>query len=58
MFYAITESDRSDFDSNVLNRPAVTLQPGKERQTEQTFIYEREPRRETDICQRNLPVRL
>lgn len=47
----------SYFEGNVLNRLAV-IQSGKERQTKHTFIYERELYRETDICQRNLPVRL
>lgn len=45
------------FEGDVLNRLAV-MQSGKERQMKRTFIYEQELYRETDICQRNLPVRL
>lgn len=54
---AVIESGLSPFGSTVLNRPHLT-QSGKKRQTGYIFIYKWDLSIETDICQRNLPVRL
>ncbi len=50
----ITKSGGSHSDSNVLNRPDVMQSDKKDR----VYLFVQELNGESDICQRNLPVRL